>query len=292
VPALFPVRKALFIATLAMGVLLLQACSTVRLAYNQAPHLAYWQLNSYLDLSETQTERVRGELGDLHQWHRDTMLPRHAELLQKMQLQLPALISPEQAGRIYDDARTQFEKVLAQAEPAFVWLASQLSEAQIRNLERKQADSNADWKMEWLDLTPAKLREQRYKKLLSRVESFYGTLEDPQKAVLRASIAQSSFDPRLAYGERVRRQKDLVQVLRSISADRGNTAQSRALLQAFVARMVASPDPAYQRYAQALVDEGCEGFARLHNAMTPGQRLRAAQSLKGYEQDFLILAAR
>ena len=291
-PVLLSVCNALRIATLAMCGLLLYGCSTVRLAYNQMPHLAYWQLNSYLNLSEAQTERVRGELGELHQWHRDTMLPRHAELLQKVQLQLPSAITPEQACRIYDDARAQFEKVLAQAEPRFVWLASQLSEAQIRNLERKQIDSNADWKKEWVDVTPAKLREQRYEKLLSRVESFYGPLEDLQKTVLRTSIAQSSFDPQLAYDERVQRQKDLVQVLRTISANRHNTAQSRSLLQALVARMMASPDPVYQRHARKLVDEGCEGFARLHNAMTPRQLLRAAQSLKGYEHDFLTLAAR
>ena len=61
---------------------------------------------------------------------------------------------------------------------------------------------------------------------------------------------------------------------------------------AFLDRVVTSPDGAYQRYTQALVAEGCEGFACVHNAMTPAHRLRAAQSLKGYEQDFLLLAAR
>ena len=109
--------------------------------------------------------------------------------------------------------------------------------------------------------------------------------------MLRAFVAQSVFDPQRTYAERVRRQKDLVQVLRSIQADR-NTAQARTLMLGFLERVVTSPDGAYQRYAQALVAEGCEGFARLHNAMTPAHRLRAAQSLKGYEQDFLLLAAR
>ena len=220
------------------------------------------------------------------------MLPQHAELLQRVQQQLPATITAEQACRIYEEARAQLDKVLAQAEPKVVWLASQLSEAQIRNLERKQADSNADWKSEWLDPPPDKLRERRFKDLSSRLETFYGPLDEPQKAVLRAFVAQSAFDPQRAYAERVRRQKDLVQVLRSIQADRSNTAQARTLMLGFLDRVVTSPDGAYQRYAQALVAEGCEGFARLHNAMTPAHRLRAAQSLKGYEQDFLLLAAR
>ncbi len=285
-------RKTLCIATLAVCGLLMQGCSAVKLAYHQAAHLTYWQLNRYLDLSDTQVERVRSELDGLHQWHRDTMLARHAELLQNVQQQLPSTISPGQACRIYGEARAQLDKVLAQAEPTVVWLASQLSEAQIRHLESEQADGNADWKKEWLDPSPDKRRERRFKELSSRLEDFYGPLAEPQKVVLRAVIAQSSFDPQRTYAERLRRQKDLAQVLRSISADRHNTAQARVLLLAFLARVTESPDPAYVRYAQTLTEESCEGFARLHNAMTPAQRLRAVQSLKGYERDFLTLAAR
>ena len=181
-----PVRTALCAATLAACGLLLQGCSTIKLAYNQVPHLAYWQLNSYFDLSETQTDRVRDELGDLHQWHRDTMLPRHAELLQKVQQQLPSAMSPDQACRTYDAVRTQLDKVVTQAEPKLLWLATQLTDAQIRNLQKKQASSNADWKEEWVDLAPDELREQRFKQLSSRAETFYGTLDEPQKAALRA----------------------------------------------------------------------------------------------------------
>ena len=44
------------------------------------------------------------------------------------------------------------DKVVTQAEPKLVWLATQLTDAQIRNLQKKQASSNADWKEEWVDL--------------------------------------------------------------------------------------------------------------------------------------------
>ena len=286
-----PLCKALCVVTLAAWGLLLQGCSAVKLAYNQVPHLAYWQLNSYLDLSETQTERVRDELGNLHQWHRDTMLPRHAELLQKVQQQLPSAITPDQACRTYDAVRTQLDKVITQAEPQLAWLAAQLTDAQIRNLQRKQASSNADWKKEWVDVTPDTLREQRFKQLLSRAETFYGTLDEPQKAAMRAYIAQSSFDPQRTYTERLRRQKDLVQVLQKIAHDRANAEQARTLLRGYIARFNASPDAAYQRYAQTLVEEGCEGFSRVHNTMTAAQRFKAVRSVKGYEQDFMVLAA-
>lgn len=288
---MFPLRTTLGVVSLVLAGLLLAGCSTVKLAYNQAPQLLSWQLNRYLDLSQPQAERVRDELADLHRWHRDTLLPEHAGLLQKLRQQLPAPMSAEQACRAYADLRTQIDQLLARAEPSLVWLASDLSEAQIRSLQKKQADSNADWKKEWLDPSPDKLREHRYQLLLSRTEDFYGTLQEPQKAALRSYIAQSSFDPQRTYAERQRRQQDLVQVLRKIAAERGNTEQARTLLRGYLARLNTSPDAAYQRYAATLVDEGCAGFALVHSAMTPAQRLQAVASIGAYEQDFITLAA-
>ena len=288
----FTVSKALCVIALAACGVLLQGCSTVKLAYNQVPHLAHWKLNSYLDLSDAQTERVRDELGDLHQWHREKMLPRHAELMQKVQQQLPSTLSPDQACSMYGEMRVQFDKVLSQAEPKLVWLASQLSDAQIRHLQKKQAESNADWKKEWVDVNPEKLHAQRFKQLLSRTETFYGSLQEPQKAALGAFISDSTFDPQRSYAERLRRQKDLVQVLQKIAEDRTNTELTRTLLRGYIARFNASPDAVYQRYAKALVEEGCEGFSRMHNAMTATQKLKAVQSVQGYEQDFWILAGR
>jgi len=286
-----PMRSAVLAAVVACA-LLLQGCSAVKLAYNQAPQLAYWQLNNYLGLSETQTERVRTELGDLHQWHRDTMLPRHAELLQKVQQQLPSDITGDQACSIYAEVRVQIDRVIDQIEPRLVWLASQLTEAQIQNLEKKQADSNADWKKEWLDVPPQKLAEQRYKQLLSRAEGFYGTIDAPQKQALRNFVVQSGFDPQRTYAERLRRQKDLVQVLRQVAAQPASQERNRDLLRGYLARFNASPDAAYQRYARQLVEEGCAGFARVHSAMTAAQRAKAVQSVQGYAQDFWVLAGR
>lgn len=282
---------ALAWALLAVMVLVLQGCSTVKLAYNQAPQLAVWQINRYLGLSDAQTERVRDALDELHQWHRGEMLPQHAQLMQKVQRQLASSITAEQACATFADVRAQWDLMLTRAEPQMLWLAAQLSEAQIRQLERKQAESNADWRKEWLDPGPDKVRELRFKELLSRAESFYGRLDTAQQAALRAFIAESSFDPRRTYAERERRQKDLIQVLHAIAQDRQDTVRAAALLREYLARWNESPDPAYRGYAQKLLAEGCAGFAQLHNAMTPAQRQKAINAARGYEQDFVALAS-
>src|SRR5689334_8833467 len=70
-----------------IGVLLLAgglaACSTVRLVYNSLPELSYWWLDSYVDFDGTQTPRVRDELAQLLEWHRQNELPKLADLLRE-----------------------------------------------------------------------------------------------------------------------------------------------------------------------------------------------------------------
>ena len=289
---LFPFHSTWRAFALLACVLLIQGCSAVKLTYNQAPQLVYWRLNNYFNLTDTQANRLRSELGDLHQWHRDQMLPQHAALLQQVQQRLAADITADQACRVYADVRAQIDQFIAQAEPRLVMLASQLTESQIRNFEKQQTDSNAEWRREWLDVSVEKLAERRYKLLLSRAEGFYGALQDPQKAILRSFIAESTFDPQRSYAERLRRQSDLAQVHRQIASDPASTERNRSLLRGYMERFNTSPDPAYQRYAIQLVEEGCAGFALVHRAMTPAQRMKAVQSVKGYEQDFWVLAGR
>ena len=63
----------------------LGGCSAVRIGYNNAPALAYWWLDSYIDFNDAQAMQVRDSLNTLQAWHRKTELPAYAELLRQMQ---------------------------------------------------------------------------------------------------------------------------------------------------------------------------------------------------------------
>ena len=72
---------------------------------------------------------------------------------------------------------------------------------------------NQRWREEWLDGTPEELLQRRLKRTLERYEDFYGRLDPAQRSLLRARLASSGFDPRLAWAERQRRQQDILRVL-------------------------------------------------------------------------------
>lgn len=73
------IARRLWLALALMATLLtLGACSTARLAYNQAPKLLYWWLDGYVDFNGAQSEQARQDIDAFMAWHRSAELPAYA----------------------------------------------------------------------------------------------------------------------------------------------------------------------------------------------------------------------
>lgn len=284
------IRSALIVSAM----LLLGACSAVRLAYSNLPDLSYWWIDGYADLGEVQSVQLRNELARLHDWHRANELPRVAQLLQQIQRDMSNDTSAQDVCRIFEQVRDRVEAVSVQAEPGAVALAMSLTPAQIQHIENKFGKGNTQWRRVWVSGDRAKRLEKRLDLAIDRAEQFYGTLDDQQRAVLRAGLARSNWDPQRSFAERLRRQQDLLQTLRTVSSADGparpTPQQSANLLRAYLHRTVQSPDPAYLAYAQTAIQDGCRTYAELHNSTSAEQRGRAAARVAAYQRDARDLA--
>ena len=272
---------------------LLAGCSSVKLAYNNMPDLAYWWADGYTDLNEPQSLLLRGELARLHDWHRKTELPRIADLLRQIQQVTPADTSAEQICRLYADIRARFDAVTAHtlAQTGAPSLAMRLTPTQFKHLETRFAKGNREWQRERGSKDRAKRVAKRVETELERAEQFYGTLDDQQRRLLQDALSRSVFDPQRVFTERVRRQQDMLETLRSVAGTGNNsqpvadTAQASAALRAYVERTSRSPDPLYRAYADTMLQENCQTYARLHNSTSAEQRNRAVARLADYERD-------
>jgi hypothetical protein len=202
----------------------------------------------------------------------------------------PGPISPQQACAVVDEVQVRMNAVATQAEPAVVALAGMLTPKQLRHLERKYRKNNEAYRKEWIDLPVAERKEKRYDQMLERVETIYGSLDEPQRAVLRQGIAQSMFDPQRILAERQRRQQDLLQVLRQVTTSAAATEAARNLLRGYLERVQHSPDSAYRAWQDALVQEGCRIFSAVHASTTAAQRQQAARRLHAYQRDLRELS--
>jgi hypothetical protein len=278
--------------------LVLQGCSTVRLAYNQAPLVVDWYLNDYVDFSAAQKPALKSALDQVHVWHRQTQLPAYVETLQKMQRQIAEPLTPARACDFYEEIQehvlTTLQGMVRLDQSATGAISLQklanLDASQLAFMERKFSKSNIKYREDYLSGTPQQLREKRFEKSLERTEMLYGKLDERQQSMLQTRLGQSGFDPQRAYAERLRRQQDMLQTMRSLASPSGpSAAQAAAALEGVFNRAILSPDLSFRHDARQIKLHNCQTFADLHNSTTPAQRQKALAKLQSYEQDVRAL---
>lgn len=270
---------------------LLQACSAAKLAYNQAPTLAYLYLDGYVDFNHAQSVPVKAELAKFQVWHRQTQLPGYIVLLQKMQQMLPQDVTASQACDAFTDVRQKVLVMTDYAQTATASVAVTLTQQQLETMQRKFAKSNATWREDFMDGSAKDMLEKRQKSAVKRIDMLYGNVNDRQRSLMTQHIEKSRFVAVQSYAERLRRQKDVLQTLNKVVTNPQDLASSQQDVRNLLTRSIMSPDAAYRSYLEQVTQDSCANFAELHNAATPDQRKNAVQVLAGYEQDFKSLMA-
>jgi hypothetical protein len=270
--------------------LALAGCSAVKLGYATLPQVAFWWLDGYADFSDEQRVQVRAELARLQAWHRRHELPRLAELLGDLEGWLPGEISPTQACGFVRSLEARADATAEVAEPAVVALAASLDAQQLRHVEHKFRSRNESFRQESVDPAPSERQQKRFEQLLDRFEMLYGRLDAPQRAVLREGIARSTYDPARLLAVRQRRQQDLLQVLRRVTAPEAGPELARNELRGWLERARHAPDPQDRAWQDGLLQEGCALFSAVHASTTPAQREEAVRRLRGWQRDLRELA--
>lgn len=284
-------RGLLLTVTLAV----LTACSTVRLAYNQAPHLAYWWMDGYADFSSAQAPQVKQDIDDFLAWHRRSELPGYAALLQQWQGLVMQDTTPAQVCRQLDTVRAAVVRSGEHSLEPLTRIALSLAPDQLAHLQKSQAKSIERFEKEYLRGSPEKRLEQRLDKAVDRLETLYGRLSSQQREALKRDLQRSPFEASRTLQERLRRQDDLRQTIAAMQAAQpGAPGQSvpPAALEAsrqYLGRLLQSPAPGYKAYEDGLMRHNCDTLAHLHNSTTPQQRNHALGVLKDYEEDLRVL---
>ena len=271
------------------SLLALAGCSALRLGYNNGPQLAWWTLDGYVDFSREHSPAVKQALERLFDWHRATQLPDYAALLASAQPAVTEPTTPVATCRWFARARELLAPTLDRALVQAAEALPGLGEAQFKHLAGRYAKGLDEMRSKYLQGDPAVRLAAAVERALDRAEQFYGTLDEPQRRVIAAGVAASPFDPQAWMAERQRRQRDVLQTLRRLAAERADADQRLAALRTLAERAERSADPASRAYQQKLTDHNCALSAQLHNAATPAQRLKARQRLRGWEEDLRSL---
>jgi hypothetical protein len=286
--------KASIIGLWLVVLLLLGGCSAVRIGYNQAPTLAWWWLDGYMDFDAEQSPKAKEALSQWFAWHRTTQLPDYANLLAVAQVQVLQPATPQQVCRWNDELRARLAVALAHGVPMAADLLPALKPEQLAHLERRYGKSNRDFEEDFLQQERAERLKSSIRRTIDRAEMLYGNLNERQRELVAAGVTASPFDPAAWYAERQVLQAEALQTLARLTAGgpaRADRASNLAGLQALADRVLRAPPGPYRSYQQRLIEYNCSFIAQLHNSTTPAQRQVARNKLKGWEEDLRSLAA-
>jgi hypothetical protein len=271
--------------------LLLQGCSAVRLGYGNADSLARWWIDQYVDMSPEQDAFVRERLARYLAWHRKTQLPDYVSVLRQGQKFVAGQPATGDALALTDAIVRRGRTLAEQATPDIAEFLATLTPAQIERMAARLAEKNADYAKEArLADGEGGQRKARYKRLLERAEYWFDDFGDEQKAALRRLIDGQASGSQFWYEERLRRQREWLDLARLVQRERPPRERVVQLLRDYSARFDLPTDPSRLAQATALRRASAELAVAVQAMTTPAQRAHAEHKLGDLIRDFTELS--
>lgn len=273
---------------------MLAGCSALRIGYANGDTFVYWWLDGYVDFTDEQKPWVKAHIDRLFAWHRKTQLPTYMQLLAQMQqrLQRDRTTQADVVADI-DTIKKRAVLVLEKSLPELTDLALALQPEQIAHLERKFASNNDKYRKEYLTGSIEDRQRLRYKKIMKNAEHWFGNFSAEQEAQIRAASDARPLNYELWMAERMRRQQELIGLLKKIRAERPTRDATTAMLRQFIARSIENFTYAENK---AFFDGSTEGMANtvavVVNVATPAQKSHAIKRLQKLIDDCHQLASK
>jgi hypothetical protein len=268
-----------------LALVLLPACSAIKLGYQQLPTLSYWWLDSTVSFSSAQTPVAKEAIDKLYQWHRREELAGYGEVLQRIGQLSTGQVQADQVCSVATEVQARMDVLMRQAVVQAAPVVLALGPRQLSHIARQFENKNEEWEKEWLQGDAQARLDRRLDKAVNRFNSFYGDLNPAQISMVRAQLAQSPWTAEWGRRDRQRRQQDLLSTLQRVAQSGMTPAQAEAQLWGVWQRWLNPTDPAQRAVLQSLSQRACENLAQLHNTTTPEQRVRVARRLRAYERD-------
>lgn len=272
--------------------LLLAACSSLRLAYNNADTLLYWWMDAYVDFDSQQKAEVKQDIDAFFRWHRKTQLQDYVQLLQRAQRQLNGNVSQADLMANYVDIRNRTEALLLHSAPEIAEIALSLKPEQLENMEKKFAKNNADFRRKNMKGDRDEQNKFRYKKSMEQFELWFGDFSDEQEAAIRRASDARPLDNGIWLDERMRRQQRVIALARRIMTEQPSKQVATQWIQDAIRSSFDRLDSGERK---PFFDQSTQGTIELVHSViqmaTPKQKEHAHKRMEGWIRDLNTLAA-
>lgn len=287
-----PFQNRLMYAMLALMLVVVAGCSSLRLAYNNGDTVLYWWLNAYVDLDRDQKGWVREDIDKLFDWHRKTQLRDYVEILRKGQKQVQG--NPTQADLMsdYSEIKSRTQSLLLKAAPDLADLARSLKPEQIAQMEKKFKSNNDDYRKKFLTGDQEKRQQLRYKKSMEQFELWFGSFSNEQEALIRKASDARPLDNEIWLDERSRRQRNVLALVQKVQNEKLGKEATVALINTLIKDSFDRLEHSDRKaFFDAFENSTAQMILSVIKIATPAQKAHAVKRMQGWIDDFNSLAA-
>jgi Family of unknown function (DUF6279) len=278
-------------AVLALLLVVMTACSGLRLAYNNGDTVLYWWLNAYVDLDRDQKDWVRDDIGKLFDWHRKTQLKDYVEILRTGQKQLQGNVTQADLLSDYAEVKQRTQTLLLKAAPELADLARSLKPEQIAQMEKKFKSNNEDYRKKYLSGDQEKRQKLRYKKAMEQFELWFGSFSSEQEATLRKASDARPLDNDIWLDERMRRQQNVLNLVKKVQQEKLSKEATVILINSLIKDSFERLDHSERKpFFDAYENSTAQFVLTAIQLATPAQKAHAIKRMQGWIDDFNTLA--
>lgn len=282
-------------STRALAVLLtlslatLAGCSLLRIGYAQLDSLAVWTADDYFELEPEQRHEFLKRFDRLHDWHRYEQLPDYVVFLDATKARVERGLTREDFLWVVEGVRERYRAIVRRGADDAAALLMTVTPAQLDALQRQWDRNNRRFIREYrLDEGLEERRVARARRTLSRIRDWTGSLTPEQEKKIIAMTNELPSIHGLRHEDRLRRQREFLQLMRS----RDDAREFTARLRHWLLNWEAGRDPRYDRLFTEWTEKQADLYAAVGRMLTPAQRAAVLRRLQGYMDDFAQLSER
>ena len=279
-------QRLLKFALLLLAVASLAGCSGARLAYNNADTVVRWMAGDYFALEGPQEDDFKARLARFHAWHRSEELPRYSVLMTSAGDKLADGLTAPELLWAWESVKGRYRRMAAHAAPELAAVLATLTPAQFDRLDKKFAESDAEYAKKYLKGGEAEQRKRRDKRNLELMREWFGDLSDEQEAQLKISSAKLPLLYALRLQNRQRRQGEFVALLKAYRSP----AELEPRLKQWLTGWEEGASPEYRRLSELHREGYIQMLLELDRGLTPAQRVHAVTRFYEYAEIFKALA--
>ncbi len=271
-----------------LAVVLLGGCTAMRLGYRHADTLLAWRADEYFDMDAMQKSDLNVRLDRLLEWHRREQLPDYAAFFSSAAGKARGGLKHDDVLWFIDGFKSRYQSLVNHSVDDAAELLATLRPEQLVTLQKQWVKDNRKFAREHgIGESVEHMKKVRLEHTIDQIDDWTGSLSDEQTQKISVLLEQVPLTEQLRSQDRMRRQKEFLELLNL----RSNRKEFKPKLQAWLVNWDQGRSAEYKQVSDQAIEKRIEFYIAVEKILTPAQRDAVLRRMQNYVEDFKTLSS-